>query len=181
MKDQNHSDVGFASYIQKYGPDDQACWLTPDWLWDYFFTRESDFSDKDTKVAEYIRHYEESKHLTMSDEGTHRVFKTAMLLLAVTSSAKNIYGASRAHGGIAATVDCLCSCLAGVMSREHVQDLLKTLEENKLLILDTGANGIVRIQLPFRSTVDEIQNRKSDNEKKDKRYQMFSKDGVLAK
>ena len=57
MKDQSASEQGFVGYIHKYGPDDQACWLTPEWLWDYFFTRESDFSDKDTKAAEYIRHY----------------------------------------------------------------------------------------------------------------------------
>lgn len=180
MKDQNHSDVGFASYIKNYGPDDQACWLTPDWLWDYFFTRESDFHDKDTKVAEYIRHYEESKHLTQSDENAHRVFKTAMLLLAVTSSAKNIYGGSRTHGGIASTVDCLGSCLAGVMSKTHVQDLLNTLEENKLLIQDQAANGVVRIQLPFRSSGDDLKTRMEANDKRYTRYQMFSKDGALS-
>ena len=90
MKDQSTSDQGFVGYINKYGPDDQACWLTPEWLWDYFFTRESDFSDKDTKAAEYIRHYEESKHLVESDANALRVFKTAMLLLALMSSTKGI-------------------------------------------------------------------------------------------
>ena len=49
MKDQSVPDQGFIGYINTYGPFDQAKWLTPEWLWDYFFTRESDFSDKDTK------------------------------------------------------------------------------------------------------------------------------------
>ena len=96
MKDQSTPDQGFVGYIHKYGPESQACWLTPEWLWDYFFTRESDFSDKDTKAAEYIRHYEESRHLVESDENAHRVFKTAMLLLALMSSTKGIYSGKKA-------------------------------------------------------------------------------------
>ena len=43
MKDTKESEenVGFIYYINNYGPDDWR-WLTPDFLWDYFFTRESD-------------------------------------------------------------------------------------------------------------------------------------------
>ena len=103
MKDKSTIDQGFVGYINKYGPEDQACWLTPDWLWDNFFTRESDFSDKDTKAAEYIRHYEESKHLVENDENAFRVFKTAMLLLALMSSTKGIYSGRKSKDGIAAT------------------------------------------------------------------------------
>ncbi len=88
MKDQSNSDIGFVGYINHYGPDDEARWLTPEWLWDYFFTRESDFSDKDTKVAPYIQHYEESLHLVESDEDALRLFKIVMLLLAVSSTTK---------------------------------------------------------------------------------------------
>ena len=123
MKDQSNTEQGFIGYINKEGPDSQACWLTPDWLWDYFFTRESDFSDKDTKAAEYIRHYEESRHLVENDENAHRVFKTAMLLLALMSSTKGIYSGRRAKDGIAATVDCLRTCLASVMSKKQMEDI----------------------------------------------------------
>ena len=76
MKDQSNSEIGFVGYINHYGPDDEARWLTPEWLWDYFFTRESDFSDKDTKVAPYIQHYEESLHLVESDEDALRLLKS---------------------------------------------------------------------------------------------------------
>lgn len=180
MKDQSNEDIGFVSYIRNYGPDDQACWLTPEWLWDYFFTRESDFHDKDSKVAEYIRHYEDHRHLVESDENAHRVFKIVMLLLAVMSSAKGIYGGSRTHGGIAATVDCLNLCLAGVMSKEQINDLLTTLVECKMVVLDTAANGTVRLQLPFRNDGGSFQLHYDANDKKYTRYQMFSKDGVFA-
>lgn len=181
MKDQSTSDQGFVGYINQYGPESQACWLTPDWLWDYFFTRESDFSDKDTKVAEYIRHYEENRHLVENDENAHRVFKTAMLLLALMSSTRGLYSGRRVKNGISATKDCLETCFAGVMSREQVKDLLDTMVDSKILILDEDSHGIVRIQLPFKGTSqDDFSDRLAKNEKEYSRYKMFSKDGAFA-
>ena len=181
MKDQSASDQGFVGYIHKYGPDDQACWLTPEWLWDYFFTRESDFSDKDTKAAEYIRHYEESKHLVSSDENALRVFKTAMLLMALMSSTKGIYSGRRSKDGIAATEDCLATCLAGVMTKNAIHDLLQTMQDSKILILDKDNHDNVRLQLPFKGTSgDDFAAKLAVNEKKHSRYMMFSKDGAFA-
>lgn len=181
MKDRSNEDIGFAGYISKYGPDDQACWLTPEWLWDYFFTRDSDFLEKDTKVAEYIRHYEDNKNLVEADENAHRLFKIVMLLLAVMSSAKGLYSGRRTQGGIAATVECLSLCLAGVMSEDQVNDLLATLEECKLVTLDTAANGVVRLQLPFSTDGGSFQMHYDANDKKYTRYQMFGKDGIFSK
>ena len=181
MKDQSNTDHGFVGYINKEGPDSQACWLTPEWLWDYFFTRESDFSDKDTKAAEYIRHYEESRHLVENDENAHRVFKTAMLLLALMSSTKGIYSGRRAKDGIAATKDCLETCLAGVMSKTQIGDMLQTMVDGKILVLDEGSNNIVRIQLPFSGAGNtDFPARLAANDKKYSRYMMFSKDGAFA-
>lgn len=181
MKDQSTTDQGFVGYINKYGPDDQACWLTPEWLWDYFFTRESDFSDKDTKAAEYIRHYEESKHLVESDANALRVFKTTMLLLALMSSTKGIYSGKRSKDGIAATEDCLATCLAGVMSRQSVHDLLETMQDSKIIVLDRDNHDNVRLQLPFKGTgSDDFAAKYAANDKKYSRYMMFSKDGAVA-
>lgn len=181
MKDRSNEDIGFAGYISKYGPDDQACWLTPEWLWDYFFTRDSDFLEKDIKVAEYIRHYEDNKNLVEADENAHRLFKIVMLLLAVMSSVKGLYSGRRTQGGISATVECLSLCLAGVMSDEQVNDLLATLEECKLVTLDTAANGVVRLQLPFSTDGGSFQLHYDANDKKYTRYQMFCKDGIFSK
>ena len=75
MKDQSNSDIGFVGYINHYGPDDEHAG-SPRNAVGLFFTRESDFSDKDTKVAPYIQHYEESLHLVESDEDALRLFKS---------------------------------------------------------------------------------------------------------
>lgn len=181
MKDQSTPDQGFVGYINRFGPDSQACWLTPDWLWNYFFTRESDFSDKDTKAAEYIRHFEENRNLVENDENAFRVFKTAMLLLALMSSTKGIYSGKKAKDGIAATEDCLDTCLAGVMNKDTIHDLLETMQDSKILVLDKDNHDNVRLQLPFNGTNnDEFPARLKDNDKKYSRYMMFSKDGVFA-
>jgi hypothetical protein len=182
MKDQSTPDQGFVGYIHRYGPDDQANWLTPEWLWDYFFTRESDFSDKDTKAAEYIRHYEESRHLVENDENALRVFKSVMLLMALMSSTKGIYSGKRSRDGISATEECLNTCLAGVMNKHAVHDLLNTMADSKILILDEDSHGNVRLQLPFRGSSDmDFSSKLSANDKKHSRYMMFSKDGDFAK
>ena len=181
MKDQSTPDLGFVGYINRFGPDSQACWLTPDWLWDYFFTRESDFSDKETKVPEYIRHFEESRHLVENDENAFRVFKTAMLLMALMSSTRGLYSGKRAKDGIAATEECLANCLAGVISKNAVHDLLETMQDSKILVLDRDQHDNVRLQLPFNGTTsDEFPARLEQNDKKYSRYMMFSKDGTFA-
>ena len=136
MKDSSNETQGFLGYITKYGPQDQACWLTPDWLWDYFFTRESDFHDKETKAPEYIRHYEENRYLVENDENAHRVFKIAMLLMAVMSTTKGLYTTRRTSNGVAATVECLENCLSGVLSKSQVDDYLATFEDTKILFCD---------------------------------------------
>lgn len=181
MKDQSNEEIGFIGYINKYGPDSQACWLTPDWLWDYFFTRESDFREKDTKAAEYIRHFEDNQHLVNNDENAFRVFKIGLLLMAVMSTTRGIYGGVRAHGGIASTVDCLKQCLAGVISSTQIDDILDTLQDSKVLLVDEALNGEKRLQLPFRTIDnDEFDARYKANDKKYSRYQLFTKDGVLS-
>ena len=181
MKDTANEDIGFAAYINRYGPDDEGRWLTPDWLWDYFFTRNSDFHDKDTKVAEYIRHYQDSLHLVVADENVHRLFKIVMLLLSVMSPAKRLYSGSRTSSGIDDTEDCLVLCLSGVMDKDLVKDRLRTLEDCKAVLLDTAANGTVRLQLPFKSDGGSFKMHYDANDKKYSRYQMFAKEGIFAK
>ncbi len=181
MKDSSNEELGFLGYITQNGPQDQTCWLTPDWLWDYFFTRESDFHDKETKAPEYIRHYEQSRHLVENDENAHRVFKIAMLLMAMMSTTKGFYTSRKASNGISATVDCLENCLSGVLSKKQVNDYLATFEESRILLCDEQANGVKRLQMPFRlQGGDDFDIRFDENDKKFTRYQMFAKDGKLS-
>lgn len=181
MKDSSNEEQGFLGYINQNGPTDQACWLTPEWLWDYFFTRESDFHDKETKTPEYIRHYEESRHLVENDANALRVFKIAMLLMAVMSTTKGMYTTKKASGGIDKTVECLKNCLGGVMSDVQIDDYLQTFEDDRILMRDRLANGAERLQMPFRlAGGDDFQLRFDQNSKKHTRYMMFAKDGKLA-
>lgn len=181
MKDSSNENQGFLGYISQNGPQDQTCWLTPEWLWDYFFTRESDFHDKETKAPEYIRHYEESRHLVENDENAHRVFKIAMLLMAVMSTTKGIYTSKKSGNGISATVDCLENCLGGVLSKAQINDYLATFEDSKILLCDEQANGVKRLQMPFRMQgSDDFYLRYDQNDKKYTRYQMFAKDGKFS-
>lgn len=130
------------------------------------------------KVAPYIQHYEESLHLVESDEDALRLFKIAMLLLAVSSTTKGAYGVRHMQGGIAATLDCLENCVAGVLSKDKVRDLLATLEESKLVLQDQAANGTIRLQLPFKGgSGDAFRVKFENNDRKYSRYQMFAKDG----
>lgn len=181
MKDSSNEEQGFLGYISQNGPQDQTCWLTAEWLWDYFFTRESDFHDKDTKVPEYIRHYEESRHLVENDANAHRVFKIAMLLMAVMSTTKGLFVNLRSTSDIAATVDCLENCLCGVLSKAQIQDYLATFEDSRILLCDEQANGIKRLQMPFRmQSGDDFAQHYEKNEKKYTWYQMFAKESKIA-
>lgn len=181
MKDSSNEEQGFLGYISKYGPQDQVCWLTPEWLWDYFFTRESDFHDKETKAQEYIRHYEECRNLVENDENAHRAFKIAMLLMAVMSTTKNLTTSWKTRNGISATVDCLINCLGGVLSKTQINTYLDTFKDSNILLYDEQSNGVKRLQMPFRMQGgDSFDLRYEQNDKKYTRYQMFAKDGVLS-
>ena len=81
MKDSSNETQGFLGYITKYGPPGSGVLADSGLALGLFFTRESDFHDKETKAPEYIRHYEENRHLVENDENAHRVFKIAMLLM----------------------------------------------------------------------------------------------------
>ena len=94
-----------------------------------------------------------------------------MLLLALMSSTKGIYSGRRAKDGIAATKDCLETCLAGVMGKTQIEDMLQTMVDGKILVLDEGSNNIVRIQLPFHGAGDsDFSARLAANDKKYSRY-----------
>lgn len=181
MKDSDNEKLGFARYIKTYGPDDEASWLTPDWLWDYFFMSESDIREGNSNVAALVSHYQENFELVEKSDEALRLFKTIMLLLAVNLSRKGMYVKQKNKENIPTTLESLELTMAGVMEKARVDDLVKTLEDNRLIVQDKAANGVVRLELPFKNDGGEFEHKFKDNEKKYSRYQMWSKDGEFAK
>ena len=114
MKDPKESEqnVGFIYYINNYGPDDWK-WLTPDFLWDYFFTRESDVRSFSPEAKSAYQHYMTKREFISDDYHMH-VFKAAMLLIAVMSSGtvSNLYSQATQRK-VAATSNTLYKCFAG--------------------------------------------------------------------
>lgn len=185
MKDSSDANNGFLGYINSNGPEDQTCWLTPDALWDYFFLSDADFHDKDSKVPTYIQHYYKKYDLLTADPNALRVFKCAMLLMAVMSTTgKAMYLSSRRSGdNIDYTTACLKLCFTGVYSEEQIDTWLEifSADGTDILKLQPMRNGNARLELPFSGGGDEFKFRRDSNAKKYSRYILFSKDGAFAK
>ncbi|MEN6325740.1 MAG: hypothetical protein ABFD18_06000 [Syntrophomonas sp.] len=173
--------VGFIYYINNYGPDDWR-WLTPDFLWDYFFTRESDVKDFSTEARRCYQHYINKKELVDSDETALHIFKAAILLMAVMSTTKTMHLHSIANGGrVSATKRYLYLCFAGQLTEDDVDKYLEIFEENGTIRLDRRPNGDARLELPYSGNVDKFDIHFEQIKKKYTRYEVFKKDGVFAK
>lgn len=186
MKDVKNPDIGFVSYINNYGPEDTNCWLTPDLLWDYFFMTDADFHDSNTKAAQYIQHYNKKYMMLSSDPAALRVFKCAMLLMSVMSTAKTLHFVGKAFkgDGIAATKRCLELCFAGVYSSETVDAYLDTFSAEGVEILKlqyTPSGSDAQLELPYEGGSDLFKFRRDQNAVTYTRHKLFSKDGVFSK
>lgn len=182
MKDPKESEqnVGFIYFINNYGPDGWR-WLTPDFLWDYFFTRESDVRSFSPEAKSAYQHYM-SKRDFISGEYCMHVFKAAMLLIAVMYSGtiSNLYSHA-IQRKISATSRTLCKCFVGQLCDQDVENYLDDLEEIGAIRLDPMANGDKRLQIPYSGSADVFDVRKDIIMKKNTRYELFKKNGVLAK
>lgn len=181
MKDSKESEqnVGFIHYINHYGPNDWH-WLTADFLWDYFFTRESDVRNFSSEAKDAYQHYMTKKDL-ISDETHMHIFKAAMLLIAVTSygATGNLY--SRAiQRRFSATRSTLYKCFAGQLNKEDVDKYLADLEQIGVLRLDAMTNGDVRLQIPYVGNVDVFDARKNILKKKYTRHELFKRNGIFS-
>lgn len=185
MRDSTNPDIGFMGYINTYGPEDEMCWLTPDWLWDYFFTHESDFRDKDSKAAEFIRHYHNSISIIENDAKSVAVFKCALLLMALMSSTGSLsFGSvfSRStKDGISATRECLVKCFAGVLTSQQVDQYLKQFDTINILKQSQLHGGAIRLELPFNGGSKPIEAKKAELAKVYTRYKLFEKNGEFSK
>ena len=182
MKDTKESEenVGFIYYINNYGPDDWR-WLTPDFLWDYFFTRESDVRSFSAEAKSAYQHFMAKREYIADDYHMH-VFKAAMLLIAVMSSGtvSNLYSQATQRK-VSATRSTLYKCFAGQLTKEDVEMYLSDLEQIGVLRLDAMTNGDMRLQIPYTGNADVFNVRKEMLVKKYTRYELFKKNGCFAK
>lgn len=182
MKDPKESEqnVGFIYYINNFSPDDWR-WLTPDFLWDYFFTRESDVRSFSPEAKSAYQHYM-TKREYISDDYHMHVFKAAMLLIAVMSSGSvsNLYSQATQRK-VAATKTTLYKCFAGQLTNADIDEYLSDLEQIGVLRLDGMSNGDMRLQIPYSGNADVFDVRKGLLKKKYTRYELFKKKGIFAK
>lgn len=181
MKDLSEADenVGFIHFINKYGPDDWR-WLTPDFLWDYFFTRDSDVKDLSSDARKCYQHYIEKRDYAGNETGQH-VFKAIMLLIAVMSTTRTTHLYSRLNNGrVSPTQKCLYLCFSGQLTKEDLDKYLELFQENGLLRLDKSSSGDVRLELPYSGNADVFSIRLEQIQRKYTRYELFKKKGEIA-
>jgi len=149
---------GFCEYCRTNGFDDWK-WVTPDYLWDFFFVNNADKKRELTKSAnEAIHHYEKMRSL-INDDKVLRVFKAAMLLLA-TIGTGHLLKKSRAAKGIQATEKTLCNCFVGTIPEASVKKCLDLLEAEPLsaIVLAPDKFEGRRIELPYSGSSGELEN-----------------------
>lgn len=182
MKDAKESEenVGFIYYINNFGPDDWR-WLTPDFLWDYFFTRGSDIRNFSPEAKSAYQHFM-TKREFIADEYHMHVFKAAMLLIAVMSSGtvSNLYSQATQRK-VSATSSTLHKCFIGQLTKEDVDRYLSDLEEIGALRLDPMTNGDRRLQIPYTGNADVFDVRKEMLVNKYTRHELFKKGGYFSK
>lgn len=185
MKDQGKADknVGFLHFINTCGPDDWS-WLTVDYLWDYFFTIESDIRSFSAEARRTFQLFENKKELVESDDYTFRIFKGALLLIAVMSTDKATFatytkGSSRK---IDATRNTLRRCFFGQLSANQVDQCLKALHDSNILLLaETSNKKDARLELPYGKNVEKFDIRLEHTMKQNTRYNLFKKGGEFSK
>jgi hypothetical protein len=189
MKDEAKSSkgVGFIHYIENNEPNKWQ-WLTVDYLWDYFFTVDSDSRDKDIKTfnPETLKaiHHFQNKVDSISDEYALHVFKAALLLIAVMSgsSISNLYSKqNRSSRKIGATRNTLYKCFRGQLDQATIDEYLTSFKEIGLLSIGEMSNGDARLELPYTGNTDTFDVRLEMTQKKYTRYALFAEKGIFSK
>ena len=150
-------DDGIRAYIHNNGQYDWK-WVTPDYLWDYFFVNNQGGKKDLSKTAEdALKHYMKVKD-QINDDRILRVFKCAMLLLATIGSGHSLKR-SKSSRGIQSTEKTLCDCFAGMLRKEDVISYLGTLGSAplNLLVLAPDIQEGARIELPYSGTSGELE------------------------
>lgn len=184
MKDPDDKDhqVGFLYYIEQYGPEDWR-WLTPDFLWDYFFMRASDIKEFSAEAQRCYQLFEDRQDFVNKNQAYLRVFKTCLLLIALMGqrTVTHLTGpASGTNSKLLPTRNTVIHCFAGILSEEEVRQALEAIADSKLLRFDEQHNGDARLELPFNGSTDQVEAKQQEIAKKYTRHILFSKDGFCA-
>lgn len=185
MKDAEkaESSVGFIHYIENNGPDDWR-WLTVDYLWDYFFLEGSDIRNFSVEARRAYQLYEQKKDLVTGDGSDYvlRVFKAALLMIAVMSTDKVSYSNRRTTQKADATRNTIRKCFAGQLSERVVDDCLQSLYDSDILFpVQTSDKKDYRIELPYGQNVEKFDIRLEQVKKQNTRHMLFKKGGVFSK
>lgn len=185
MKDAEkaESSVGFIHYIENNGPDDWS-WLTVDYLWDYFFLEGSDIRNFSVEARRAYQLYEQKKDLVTGDGSDYvlRVFKAALLMIAVMSTDKVSYSNRRTTQKADATRNTIRKCFAGQLSERVVDDCLQSLYDSDILFpVQTSDKKDYRIELPYGQNVEKFDIRLEQVKKQNTRHMLFKKGGVFSK
>ncbi|CAA7603114.1 Hypothetical protein DEACI_3937 [Acididesulfobacillus acetoxydans] len=182
MKDQAKSEqnVGFLYYIETNGPEDWR-WLTIDYLWDYFFGADSDIRSFSQDARRAYQLYGQKKTLVESDEYALRVFKAALLLIAIMATDKVTYtkgGSSK----VDATRSTLRKCFVGQLVESRVDDYLQSFHDSNILMLaQISGSRDARVELPYGRNVEKFDVRLEEIQKRYTRYELFKKNGEFAR
>lgn len=184
MKDRSESSegVGFINFIENNEPNKWQ-WLTPDFLWDYFFMRKSDVRNFNTESLKVIQHFQNKSEL-ISDEYAMHVFKAILLLIAVMSGSNisNLYSKqSSSRGKIGATKNTLYKCFCGQLEQSAIDDYLNSFKEIGLISLGEQSNGDARLELPYTGNADTFDIRLEMTKNKNTRHSLFSEKGIFSK
>ncbi|MCQ2736546.1 MAG: DUF6079 family protein, partial [bacterium] len=184
MKDAKESEenVGFINYINTCGPDKWK-WLTIDYLWDYFFTRESDVHNFSNAAREAYSHYIATKD-SIGNETLIHVFKAVMLLISVLSSANisNLYSKA-SQRNIKATRQTIRKCFRGMFEETEIDTYLDNLEQIDAIRIEHMPSGDKKLLIPYsgKSSKDIFGKTKEKIKTENSRYLLFKKDGALSK
>lgn len=181
--DKAESSVGFIHYIDNNGPDDWG-WLTVDYLWDYFFLEGSDIRNFSAEARRAYQLFEQKRDLVIGDGSDYvlRVFKAALLMIAVMSTDKASYSNRKTIQKADATRNTIRKCFVGQMSESVVDDCLQSLYDSDILFpAQTSDKKDCRIELPYGQNVEKFDIRLEQIKKENTRHMLFKKGGIFSK
>lgn len=157
MKDEESESLsaGFRYYIRNYGPGTWK-WVTPDFLWDYFFVAQTHDSQnrENTPQAEECLNYYAKTASKINDERGLRIFKCCMLLRATIGTPRQLRR-SVSSQGLKATRSTLIKCFYGQIKPEIIDEILNSFSELNILSV-TDDRGDKRFDIPYAVGNDEF-------------------------